>query len=72
LRIDALRKQEIIMTRIVLAMTLLMSSVCSFAAFPADLITEPDVGTPEQFAALIKADRERVAKLVRQYKWTME
>ena len=60
------------MTRIVLAMTLLMSSVCSFAAFPADLITEPDVGTPEQFAALIKADRERVANLVRQYKWTME
>ena len=60
------------MTRIVLAMTLLMSSVCSFAAFPADLITEPDVGKPEQFAALIKADRERVANLVRQYKWTME
>ena len=60
------------MTRIVLAMTLLMSSACSFAAFPADLITEPDVGAPEQFAALIKADRERVAKLVRQYKWTME
>jgi tripartite-type tricarboxylate transporter receptor subunit TctC len=43
-----------------------------FAAFLADLITEPNVGTPEQFAALIKADRERVAKLVRQYKWTME
>lgn len=43
-----------------------------FAAFLADLITEPNVGTPEQFGALIKADRERVAKLVRQYKWTME
>lgn len=43
-----------------------------FTAFLADLITEPNVGTPEQFAALIKADRERVARLVKQYKWTME
>ena len=43
-----------------------------FAAFLADLITEPNVGTPEQFAALIRADRERVANLIKQYKWTME
>lgn len=43
-----------------------------FAAFLADLITEPNVGTPEQFAALIRADRERVAKLIKQYKWSME
>lgn len=43
-----------------------------FAAFLSDLITEPNVGTPEQFSALIKADRERVAKLIKQYKWTME
>ena len=60
-----MRKQEAIMTRIVLAMTLLMSSVCSFAAFPADLITEPDVGTPEQFAALIKSEMPRWGKVVR-------
>jgi len=43
-----------------------------FAAFLADLITEPNVGTPEQFTALIRADRERVAKLIKQYKWSME
>lgn len=43
-----------------------------FSAFLADLITEPNVGTPEQFAALIRADRERVAKLIKQYKWSME
>ena len=43
-----------------------------FAAFLADLITEPNVGTPEQFTALIRSDRERVAKLIKQYKWSME
>ncbi len=43
-----------------------------FAAFLAELITEPNVGTPEQFGTLIRADRERVARLIKQYKWTME
>lgn len=43
-----------------------------FAAFLADLITEPNVGTPEQFAVLIRSDRERIAKLIKRYKWTIE
>jgi tripartite-type tricarboxylate transporter receptor subunit TctC len=43
-----------------------------FSGFLADLITEPNVGSPEQFATLIRFDRERIGKLIKQYKWTME
>jgi tripartite-type tricarboxylate transporter receptor subunit TctC len=43
-----------------------------FNAFLADLITEPNVGTPEEFAALIRTDRERVARFMKQHNWTKE
>jgi tripartite-type tricarboxylate transporter receptor subunit TctC len=38
-----------------------------FVAFLNDLITEPNVGTPEQFAAQIRAGYERVGRFARQF-----
>jgi tripartite-type tricarboxylate transporter receptor subunit TctC len=38
-----------------------------FVAFLTELVTEPNVGTPEEFAASIRADRDRIGRFVAQY-----
>jgi tripartite-type tricarboxylate transporter receptor subunit TctC len=39
-----------------------------FVAFLTELVTEPNVGTPEEFAAVIKADRDRIGRFVAHYR----
>ena len=43
-----------------------------FVEFLAELVTEPNVGSPEEFAALMRSDRERNQRLVKQFNWQAE